>query len=292
MNEAPAGDPSDRPLAVVCGGGSLPYAVAAAASARGRRVVLFALRGWADAARVSSYSHHWIAIGQLGRFRRLAQREGCRDVVCIGSLVRPSLSQLRLDLEALKLLPRVFAAFRGGDDHLLSAVGRILGEHGFRLLGAHEVAPEILVPEGVLGRVRPGARDRADIARGLTILDAIGRFDIGQAAVIANNHCIAVEGAEGTDQMLDRVAVMRQSGRIRTASGAGVLVKAPKPGQDRRFDLPSIGPVTVAGTTAAGLAGIAVVAGSTVAAEIERLIAEADRGGIFVVGVREDGAFD
>lgn len=286
---APAAD--DGPLAIVCGAGTLPYTVATAVRATGRRVVLFALRGFADAGRVGEFPHHWIALGQAGRFVRLAKSAGCRDVVMIGGVVRPALSQIRLDLTTLRLLPRVIGAFRGGDDHLLSNVGRLFEEHGFRLLAAQTLAPEIVVPEGVLGRVRPSERDRADIAQGLALLEAVGPFDLGQAAVVAQRHSLAVEGAEGTDALLARIVELRSSGRIRSPAGVGVLVKAPKPAQDRRLDLPAIGPPTVAGAARAGLAGIAVVAGSTIIAESERLIALADRGGIFVVGVRSDGTF-
>ena len=287
-----ASDTDSGPLAVICGGGALPYAVADAIVASGRRVVLFALRGWADPAQVARFPHRWIALGQLGRFTRLARDEGCRELVCIGSLARPAIAQLRFDLTTLRLLPRLVRAFRGGDDHLLSAVGTILEGQGFRLMGAQEVAPQILVPAGAIGRIRPGDRDRADIARGLAILAAIGPFDVGQAVVVADQHCVAVEGIEGTDAMLARIADLRSGGRIRAAAGIGVLVKAPKPGQDRRFDLPSIGPQTVDGVVRAGLAGIAVAAGSSIAAESERLIALADRAGVFVAGVAGDGTFD
>jgi hypothetical protein len=275
----------DGPLALICGGGTLPLAVAESVSKRGRVVVLFALRGHADPALVARYPHHWLRVGQLGAFTRLAHLAGCRDVVFIGSLVRPTLWNLRPDFTALMLLPRIMAAYRGGDDHLLSGVSRIVEGQGFRLLGAHEVAPEILVPCGALGRVQPTERDNADIALGLDYLHASGKFDVGQAVVVANKHVLAVEAAEGTDKMLARVDELRAAGRIGAAAGIGVLVKAPKPGQDRRFDLPSIGPNTVAGVARAKLAGIAVVGGTTVIAEPERLVSEADRAKIFVVGV-------
>jgi DUF1009 family protein len=255
-------------------------------------VVLFALRGWADPARVVEFPHHWIALGQFGRFIRLARSEGCRDLVWIGSLVRPAITQIRFDVTTLRLLPRLIGAFRGGDNHLLSSLGRIFEEHGFRLLGAHEVAQDLLLPAGVMTLVQPSDRDRADIVRALAIIDATGAFDIGQAAVVANQHCLAIEGAEGTDQLLERIALMRTSGRVQLAPGVGVLVKAPKPGQDHRFDLPTIGPQTVEGVARAGLAGIAVTAGSTIVAEVERMTALADRSGIFVVGIRGDGTFD
>lgn len=272
------------PLAIICGGGSLPLAVAKFVSGRGRPVVLFPLRGAADPAMVVRYPHHWLRIGQLGGFARLAHAAGCRDVVFIGSLVRPTLWKLRPDLKALLLLPSIMAAYRGGDDHLLSGVSKIVEREGFHLLGAHEVAPEILVPEGTLGRVQASDRDRADIAFGLDYLRATGPFDVGQAVVVAGKHVLAVEAAEGTDQMLLRVAELRTGGRIGAPAGSGVLVKSPKPAQDRRFDLPSIGPLTVEGAARAGLAGIAVVAGSTIVAEPGQLVQAADRTNIFVIG--------
>ena len=231
------------PVAIVCGGGSLPFAVADAAKQRGHRVVLFALRGWADAQRVANYSHYWIRPGQLGRFRRLARRAGCRDVVFIGSLVRPTLAQLWPDYGTIVLVPRLITLFRGGDDHLLSGAADIFEEHGFRLIGAHEIAPEILMPQGRFGAGAPNERDKEDIACGLAFLRATGPFDVGQAVVVADKRVLAVEAAEGTDAMLAHLADLRGSGRIRSLAGVGVLIKAPKPGQDRRVDLPSIGPV-------------------------------------------------
>jgi len=141
------------------------------------------------------------------------------------------------------------------------------------------------MPEGVLGRVRPSERDRADIALGLDYLRAAGPYDIGQAVVVAGKHMLAIEAAEGTDAMLARVADMRANGRVRAAAGSGVLVKAPKRGQDKRFDLPSIGPQTVTEVVRAGLGGIAVVAGATIVAEPAALAAAADRANIFVVGL-------
>jgi DUF1009 family protein len=274
---------SEGPLAMICGGGSLPLAVADYVRARGRKVVLFPLVGAADDLAVDAYPHHRIYIGQIGKFMRLARAEGASDIVFIGTLVRPRPWHTRPDLKALMIMPRVLKAFRGGDDHLLSGMARLLEEEGFHLRGAHEVAPEILAPEGVLGGVQPTDADRADIQFGMTYLDTASPFDIGQAVVVANRHILAVEAVEGTDQMLARVAALRANGRIRAAHG-GVMVKAPKRGQDRRFDLPSIGPRTVEEVAKAGLSGIAVVGGATVVAEADKLVAAADRAKIFIVG--------
>ena len=284
--DAADGEPA---LAIICGGGSLPFALADAASRRGRRVVLFALRGWAEPQRVAAYPHHWTRMGQFNRFMRIAAAEGCRDVALIGSVARPSLWQIRPDFRVLRLMPQIFQLFRGGDDHLQSGIGRMFEQHGFRLLGPKDIAPELVMGRGPIGARTPSDRDRADIVRGLALLNATSPFDVGQAVVVADNHVLAVEGPEGTDQALARVAELRRNGRIQTAAGIGVLVKAAKLGQDHRIDLPVIGPSTIEAAGAAGLAGVAVVAGSTIVAEPERIAAAADRAKIFVIGVDADG---
>lgn len=280
----------DDPVAIICGGGSLPLTVAEAVERSGRPVVLFPIHGWADPSAFTRYRHHWLHLGSAGRFRRLARMEGCTDVVMIGNAIRPAIHELRFDWLTLRLLPRAIRIFRGGDDRLLSGVAKIMEDEGFRLVGAHEVAPEILVAEGPLGLVKPSDAHAHDIERGFELISAIAQFDVGQAAVVANNRVLAVEAAEGTDHMLDRIAALRADGRIRIPDNTGVLVKSPKPTQDRRVDLPSIGPQTVEKAARAKLAGIAVAAGEAVIAEPSRVAEAADRAGLFVVGVRRPGA--
>jgi DUF1009 family protein len=277
---------NQEPLAIICGSGSLPFAVADAALRQGRPVVLFPLHGFTDPHRVAIYPHHWLRLGQFGRFCRIARKQGCRDLVLIGSVVRPSLWQIRIDFGTLRVLPRILRMLRGGDDHLLSIMTKGLEERGFRVIGAQEIAPEILVPQGAVGRFEPTDREQRDIVRGLAVLRAMGPFDIGQAVVVADYRVLAVEAADGTDGMLAHVAALRRSGRIRVSGG--VLVKAPKPTQDRRVDLPTIGPQTIEGAARAGLAGIAVVAGEALMAQAERIQQCADRERIFLVGVRDD----
>lgn len=280
------GNDRQGPLAIVSGGGTLPFAVADAAIARGREVVLFPIRGAADPERAKNYLHRWIGLTQARTLMRLLRKEGCREVVLIGSLNRPSPWQILLSFhDILLMLPTLIAALRRGDNHLLSVVARFAERKGFRIVGAQEIAPEILVKEGNLTARQPTEAQRASIDRALALLDAIGAFDVGQGAVVINQNIVAIEGIEGTDAMLSRVQDLRRTGRITTTAGEGVLVKAPKPQQDRRFDLPAIGPKTVRGAAEAGLAGLAVVAGQTVIAELEDLIREADRLKVFVVAV-------
>jgi DUF1009 family protein len=273
------------PVGVVAGGGAMPFAVADSLAARGITPVLFPLRGACDPVRVEKFRHRWISVGQLGRATRLFREEGCRDLIFIGSLVRPSLSEIRFDVMTLRLLGSVIRAFRGGDDHLLSGVGRILEQDGFRMVGIKDVAPDLLMPEGCITKAWPAGNAAADIERGRAVLTALGPFDIGQAVVVIDGHVVAVEDIEGTDALLARVARLRSEGRIRAPTGRGVLVKAPKSGQDLRFDLPTIGPRTVEAAAAAGLAGIAVIAGNTIAAEPQAMIGLADAKYLFVVGL-------
>src|SRR5437870_5790324 len=263
----PAASDISSPVGVIAGGGAMPFAVADSLSRRGIAPVLFALRGACDPVRVGRFRHHWISVGQLGRATKLFRSEGCRDLIFIGTLMRPALSEIRLDWGTLRVLGSVMTAFRGGDDHLLSGVGRILERDGFRMVGIKDVAPDLLMPEGCITRATPDGSAAADITRGREVLDALGPFDIGQAAVVIDGHVVAVEDIEGTDGLLARVARLRADGRIRAKAGRGVLVKAPKSGQDLRFDLPTVGPSTVEGAAKAELAGIAVAAGNTVVAD-------------------------
>jgi DUF1009 family protein len=272
------------PIAIIAAGGSMPFAVAEALRAKGQEPVIFGVRGLCDETAITRFRHRWIAFGKLGELLRFLKSEGCRDLVTIGAVSRPALSDLRFDLGTLRALPDIVAAFRGGDDHLLTRAAGIFEKRGFRWLGIHDVAPEVLMPEGRVTRAAPDADAEADIAKGRAVLAALSPFDIGQAVVVIDRHVVGVEGIEGTDGLLARIADLRTSGRIRKKSGRGVLVKAPKQGQDLRFDLPAIGPRTVEGVVQAGLAGLAVAAGGAVAAEPQRMIEIAERAGVFVFG--------
>jgi len=273
------------PVGVIAAGGVLPFAVADEIVARGQTPVLFALRGICDPKPLPRFRHHWIGLGQLGNALKLLKAEGCRDLLFIGNLVRPAVSEIRFDWGTLRELPYIWSAFRGGDDHLLSGVGRIFERHGFRMIGVKDVAPNLLVPEGRLTRSRPNDLVTGDIAKGLAVLRAMAPFDVGQAVVVIDGHVVALEDIEGTDGLLARVARLRADRRIRAAAGRGVLVKAPKAGQDLRYDLPTIGPRTVEGLAAAGLAGVAVAAAHTLLADPQETVSAADRAGVFITGV-------
>jgi DUF1009 family protein len=272
-------------LGILAGGGSLPREVADTVAARGGRVHIVAVEGAADGD-FGGHSHafvHWSALGKaLASFRNA----GVRDVVFLGRMFRPVLSTARPDWTFLTALPEVIRLLRqGGDDALLRALIGIIEKRGFRVVGMRDCAPELLAGPGPLGTVTLTAGYEADIDLGMQVIAALGPFDIGQAVVCRDGAVVAIEGAEGTDRMLQRAAQNSDRAAQAAARKTGVAVKRPKPGQDLRVDLPAIGPETVRGADAAGLGGVAVMAGHVIVAERQETARLADQAGIFVTGV-------
>ncbi len=265
-------------LGIVAGGGALPLAVAQAAVAQGRPIHVLAFRGLADPA-LLRHPHTIIRWGEIGKIFDTLKRCGCRDVVLVGSLKRPRLRAIRPDLGLIAHLPAILQLMRGGDDSVLSRVIRLFEQKGFRVVGAHEIAPHLVAPSGVLTRNEPTPSDFDDIRLGLKVVAALGALDVGQAAAVARGYVLAVEAAEGTDEMLRRCRSLHQWG---LKSASGVLVKCPKPGQELRIDMPAIGPNTVALAADAGLRGIAVAAGQVLLAEPQKLVEAADARGLFI----------
>ncbi len=271
-------------LGIIAGGGVLPARVAAAARATGRLRVLIGLQGFADPALLAPYPHVFARIGAAGRILELLRAHRCTEVVLIGAVRRPSLLDIRPDGEGTRILARIGRAAFAGDDGLLAAVARVLGEEGFRVVAAHDVLGEALSPPGLLAGTAPDALAMADILRGTEVARALGRADVGQGCVVQQGIVLAVEAAEGTDAMLARCAGLAREGP------GGVLVKLVKPGQDRRADLPTIGLETVRGAAACGLRGIAVEAGGTLLVDRAALFDAVRAAGLFLYGLDPDSA--
>jgi UDP-2,3-diacylglucosamine hydrolase len=269
-------------LGILAGGGTLPGQVAAAARAAGREVFLIGLEGFAEPAVLAPWPHETIRILAAGRIIAALREHGCKDLVLVGPVRRPSLLGLRPDAEGARILARIGRAAFLGDDGLLAAVVRVFAEEGFRVLGAHDILAEAIGPAGLLSRTAPDARAMADIQRGVEVARALGAVDVGQGCVVQQGIVLAVEAAEGTDAMLARCAGLTWPGP------GGVLVKLVKPGQDRRTDLPTIGPDTIRGAIAAGLRGVAFEAGGTILAQRDEAIAAADAAALFLLGLDPD----
>ena len=274
-------------LGILAGGGALPLIIAREAMAAGCSVHMLAIEGsFGDLSR-SPCPATAVGMGQVGGILDALKRNGCTDLVIAGTVERPELRQLKLDLRALTILPMVAGMMLGGDNHLLTTVVRFFEGKGLRVLGADDIAPSLLAGVGPLGNLRPTAEGAADVARAFEIVKALGALDVGQAAVVSKGYTLAVEAAEGTDSMLERVAELRRKRGRLDGRRKGVLVKRAKPGQDRRVDLPGIGPRTVELAAAANLAGIGIQSRGVLVIEREQIIAGADRLGLFVTGVAD-----
>ncbi len=277
-----------EPLAILAAGGNVPFQVASAAEAAGRKVLVIGLEGEADD-RLKAFPFQSIKWGQLGRIEDLVSAHGAHDVVLIGSVSRrPDFRSLGVDLGTLRLLPRILKSMVGGDDTVLGNLIAYLEERGFSVIGAHEVAPELVAESGQLAGQRASQAMLGDARVAMEAARAIGERDIGQAAVAVNGLVVAVEAAEGTDAMLERVGDLHARGRVKWSGRAGVLAKCAKPQQDLRIDMPTIGPRTVAGVAKAGLAGIVIEAGRVMIAERAATLKAAEECGTFILAV--DGA--
>ncbi len=271
-------------LGLICGGGDLPRAVAESARASGRPVFVVALRGMCGEW-VEEFPHDWVSLGEPGRALKALSRAGAADILLAGRVERPKFSELKLDAKGIMILPRVVAAARQGDDALLRVLVGLFEEAGFRAVSVAEAAPGLVADEGPLGGILPNGDHKADIVRAFAIVRALGALDVGQAAAVCEGLALAVEAAEGTDAMIARVGQLRDNMRGTPQKRRGVLVKALKPTQDAKTDMPVIGAETVRRAAEVGLAGIALEAGKSLIVDKRAVAAEADRLGLFVVGV-------
>lgn len=255
--------------AIIAGQGRLPSALAAAMP---RPPLVAALDGFSPEALTVDLTFR---VERLVPFLRALERDGIGQVIFAGAVTRPRLDPGLLDPATAELLPRLMAAMAAGDDATLRVVIELFEEFGFAVAGVEDVAPALLPGAGVLaGAVTP--RDEADAVRAEAIVAALGAVDVGQGAVVVQGLCLGVEALPGTDALLAQVAGI-DGLRPDPARGKGVFYKAAKPGQDRRIDLPTLGPETLRGVAAAGLGGLVFQAGSVICldlAEMKRLAAE------------------
>jgi UDP-2,3-diacylglucosamine hydrolase len=276
-------------LGMIAGLGELPVSLAEAADQEGREIYVLRLKGFEEP-RLAEYPGDVVGFGEVGRQLRLLKAAGCRELVFAGRVARPDFRAIKLDWRGARLLPRVIRAARDGDDALLRVLVDTFAGEGFRVIGAEEVHGDLCAAEGLLAGPEPGPDHRADIARAMAVAGEIGRLDIGQGCVVCDGLVLAVEAQEGTDAMLERCARLAPEIRGTKQNRRGVLAKRPKPIQERRIDLPTIGVSTVERAAAAGLAGIAVEAGGALVMARREVEAAAARLGVFVIGIASDAS--
>ncbi len=271
-------------LGLIAGGGELPIMLADLCRSTSRPYIVLRLRGFADP-EMDFHPGAEVGMAELGRQLKLLHEAGC-DTICFAGVVqRPDFSKLKPDLLALRHMPGAIAAAAKGDDALLRYLIGLFEREGFKVAGAQDVSAGLKLATGPLGRVVPGQEHQDDIDLAVKVAKAIGDLDIGQGAVSARGVILAVEAQEGTDRMLRRCAELPRDIRGDAEDRVGVLAKWPKPIQERRIDLPTLGVATIEGAAAAGLAGIVAEAGATLLIDKARIIEAADRLGLFVVGL-------
>ena len=259
-------------LALIAGRGRLPVLVAEAAEA----VVLPVHGADCDLAGEMPFRLERLA-STMDRLRDL----GVRRICLAGGVDRPILERALIEPASLPHIERIAARLTGGDGGALAALIEVLEKGGFEITAPQDVVPNLLPEPGVLiGAV--SERDTLDAERAATILAATGSLDIGQGCVVAQGLCLAVEAHPGTDWMLASLTGDLAGRRPDPARGAGVAMKAPKPGQDRRVDLPTIGVATIEGVCRAGLAGIVIEAGGVLVPDRAEVIAAARDAELFV----------
>jgi DUF1009 family protein len=270
-------------IGILAGGGRLPLTIAESVIERGGSIHIVAIEGEADAG-VERFPHTWVNWGQVGRMVATL-RERADALVIAGGVRRPDLWKLRPDLGFFLSLPQILEMMAGGDDSVLSRVVRFFEANGITVRGAHEVAPDLLALGGPAGALSLDPQARTDADLGFAVRAALGPLDAGQAVVAAHGRVLAIEGAEGTDAMLRRVAELPARAGNGHDPRRGVLAKGPKPGQELRVDMPTIGPRTAELAAAAGLAGIAVEAGAVLLLDRSETVRIADAAATAIEGL-------
>jgi len=268
-----------KKLGILAGGGELPGRIIEICKNTGRAFHVIAIKDQADPAVIGDNPHTWIRLGAAQEALEVARREGFDEIVMVGPVKRPTIASLRPDMLAARVLAKAGATSVMGDDGLLRAVVKQIEELGFTVIGPDEILLQGNVDPGAQGRHQPDDTALMDIRRGIRVLEALGPADVGQAVIVQDNIVIAVEAIEGTDAM-----IARSRDLIREGPGA-VLVKLPKPGQEKRADLPTIGPRTIENAHEAGICGLAFDATNTLFIDKEETIARADKLGMFVFAI-------
>ena len=281
---------ADR-VGIIAGSGRLPVNVADSLAAAGHRPFIISIDGETDpGTSLAEHDGETLAVEQFADLFALLKRQKITHLILAGGVSRrPAWKAIRPSISLLRILPQALAALTRGDDGLLRILVSLIERSGVKVVGAHQIVPNLLAVEGPMGTHVPQQGDWADLEAGLEAARAIGALDIGQAAIAIGGRAIALEGIEGTDLLLKRVRELRDNGRI-AGRKRGVLVKCAKPNQELRADMPTIGPATVDAAHAAGLAGIGVEANRSLVLDYGELVARADRLGLFVVGLADQGA--
>lgn len=272
---------SEQALAIVAGTGRLPELLASAAAKMGRKVVLVCFNGYRPDWRTDQPLIEGVFEKPGALFKSL-HKAGCTEIVFAGYIIRPRINPLKFDIKMVSLAAKLLPKLKMGDGATLDAVKAVFEGEGLKIIGAHELLSDLLAPSGTITKSKPSDDDLSDLKRAQEILAHLGNADVGQGAVVAQGLCLGLESIQGTDAMLDFIARTSENYRPDEKAGQGVLLKAPKVGQDWRIDLPTIGPQTLERAANAGLSGVAVQANAVLILDPEETVEIANKHGLFI----------
>lgn len=265
-------------LGVIAGLGRLPLQIINRCQAEGRPCFVLAIAEGVHKEVLDAAPHAFIRLGAIGEGLQHLRSVGAKQIVFAGAVERPSFFKLKPDATGAKMMARLGASLFSGDDALLSSIIKLFEEEGFEVIQPHTIIGDMMAPKGILGKHKPDDRAEQDIARGIAIAHALGKHDIGQSLIIENGYVLGVEAAEGTAALIQRCASLQRDGRA-------ILIKAKKPEQELRADLPTIGADTVKAMMEAGMLGIAVEAGHTQLIDEPEMTTIANAAGMFIIGI-------
>ena len=277
------GSISDKPLGLIAGGGALPMRVAQAHVTNGGTVFVIGLENEADPA-ISDFPHDWTLLGHLKGVADKLLSHGCADLVIIGGIQRPKLETLDFDEGGKWFVEQVMAGNHTGDNQLLKTIIAYFQMRGLTIQPPQKYLGALLGQSGSQTSIDYTSH-QDDITRAIEVAQVIGAADIGQSIAVAHKLVLAVEGPEGTDAMLARLQTLSPEFRGSADAPRGVLAKLPKPQQDRRVDLPTLGQKTVELAAAAHLAGIVYEAGGALFDDFEAVVALAEEKKMFLLGL-------
>ena len=265
-------------LAIIAGNGSIPFYLVEECKTKGREYCLIIIDGHGKELSEKYKPDLIVSLSKMGKAIKYVKKLNIKDIVMVGGVERPSLRNIIPDLWTAKFLAKLNASITG-DDSILSSLTKALEKEGFNILAPENIIPSLLCPKGILGKIKPNKNNNKDIINGYKIAKLVGSNDIGQSIVIENGLVLAVEAAEGTDNMIKR------SGLLKKEKKGGVLVKVIKPQQDKRIDRPVIGINTIEEVWSAGLAGIAIEYNEILIISFDEVIAYANKKGLFIAGI-------
>ena len=267
-------------ICIIAGKGDLPKMAIKKLQSENKKFHLVLIEGQDYNEEIKQYPHQFFPFGHIGKFLKFTKKHKISKIVMIGAVKKPSLAALKFDKTGMILLYKILKQRLFGDDNLLSTIIDFFEKKGLKIIGIEEIIDNLLVEKGILGEINPDKYHLKDIEIGKNSLKITSNLDLGQSIIVQQKVILAIEGLEGTDELIKR------SKKLQFDSGSkAILIKMKKSGQNRKVDLPAFGLETIKNLVKNNFAGAAFEAGSCMIINKKEVIKYANKYGIFILGV-------